>query len=154
MHYLARRLALSLLVLFGVSILIFTIVRLLPGDVIDMMIGTEGSMTANQQRIVRDRYGLNDAWPVQYVKWMGGILQGNLGTSFRTGQEVLPLIAARLPTTLELAFLAILLSSVVAIPLGVISALMRNGWADFWARLLGLVGLSIPNFWLATIMIL
>ena len=92
MQYLARRLALSVLVLFGVSILIFTIVRLLPGDVIDMMIGTEGSMSANQQRIVRERYGLNDAWPVQYVRWMGGILQGNLGKSFRTGQEVLPLI--------------------------------------------------------------
>src|SRR4051794_892230 len=154
MQYLLRRLALAVVVLFGVSILIFTIVRLLPGDVIDMMIGTEGSMTANQQRIVRDRYGLNDAWPVQYVKWMGGILQGNLGTSFRTGQDVLPLIASRLPTTLELAFLAVLLSTVIAIPLGVISALSRNGWTDFVARLVGLIGLSVPNFWLATILIL
>jgi len=154
MQYLARRLALSVLVLFGVSILIFTIVRLLPGDVIDMMIGTEGSMTANQQRIVREQYGLNDAWPVQYVKWLGGILQGNLGKSFRTGQEVLPLIAARLPTTLELAALSVLLSSAIAIPLGVISALSRNGWTDFFARLLGLIGLSVPNFWLATILIL
>jgi peptide/nickel transport system permease protein len=154
MQYLARRLALSVLVLFGVSILIFTIVRLLPGDVVDMIIGTEGTMTANQQRVVRERYGLNEAWPVQYVRWMGGIVQGNLGTSFRTGQDVLPLIAARLPTTLELAFLAIALSTVIAIPLGVISALSRNGWMDFLARLLGLVGLSIPNFWLATILIL
>src|SRR5882724_5300010 len=117
MQYLARRLALSLLVLVGVSILIFTIVRLLPGDAIDMMIGTEGSMTANQQRMVRDRYGLNDIWPVQYARWMGGILRGNLGTSFRTGQEVLPLIASRLPTTIELAVLAIVLSSLIAIPL-------------------------------------
>src|SRR5947207_15175032 len=115
MRYLARRLVLSVLVLFGVSILIFAIVRMLPGDVIDMMIGTEGSMSANQQRVVRDKYGLNDAWPVQYVRWMGGILQGNFGTSFRTGQEVLPLIAGRLPTTLELAFLAVVLSSVIAI---------------------------------------
>jgi peptide/nickel transport system permease protein len=154
MQYLARRLVLSVVVLFGVSILIFTIVRLLPGDVIDMMIGTEGSMTANQQQIVRERYGLNDSWPIQYLRWMGGILQGNLGKSFRTGQEVLPLIAARLPTTLELAFLAVVVSSAVAIPLGVVSALSRNGWTDFVARLVGLVGLSIPNFWLATILIL
>jgi len=154
MQYLARRLVLSLFVLFGVSILIFLMVRLLPGDVIDMMIGTEGSMTANQQRIVRDQYGLNDAWPVQYVRWLGGILQGNLGKSFRTGQEVLPLISARLPTTLELAALSLLLSSVIAIPLGVISALSRNGWTDFSARMLGLIGLSVPNFWLATILIL
>lgn len=154
MQYLARRLALSVLVLFGVSILIFTMVRLLPGDVIDMIIGTEGSMSANQQRIVREQYGLNDAWPVQYVRWMGGILQGNFGKSFRTQQDVLPLIAARLPTTIELSVLAILLSSVIAIPLGVISALSRNGWTDFVARLLGLIGLSVPNFWLATILIL
>jgi peptide/nickel transport system permease protein len=154
MQYLLRRLVLSVVVLFGVSILIFTIVRLLPGDVIDMMIGTEGNMSANQQRIVRERYGLTDSWPVQYVRWMGGILQGNLGTSFRTGQEILPLLAARLPTTLELAFLSIVLSSVIAIPLGVVSALSRNGWTDFVARFLGLVGLSIPNFWLATILIL
>src|SRR5688572_20166311 len=154
MQYLARRLALSVLVLFGVSILIFTMVRLLPGDVIDMIIGTEGSMTANQQRIVRDQYGLNDAWPVQYARWLGGILQGNLGKSFRTQQDVLPLLASRLPTTLELAALSILLSSAIAIPLGVISALSRNGWTDFIARLLGLIGLSVPNFWLATILIL
>ena len=154
MQYLAQRLALSVLVLFGVSILIFTMVRLLPGDVIDMIIGTEGSMSANQQRIVREQYGLNDAWPVQYVRWMGGILQGNFGKSFRTQQDVLPLIAARLPTTIELSVLAILLSSVIAIPLGVISALSRNGWTDFVARLLGLIGLSVPNFWLATILIL
>ncbi len=154
MQYLLRRLVLSVVVLFGVSILIFTIVRLLPGDVIDMMICTEGNMSANQQRIVRERYGLTDSWPVQYVRWMGGILQGNLGTSFRTGQEILPLLAARLPTTLELAFLSIVLSSVIAIPLGVVSALSRNGWTDFVARFLGLVGLSIPNFWLATILIL
>src|SRR5829696_5636462 len=113
MQYLLRRLALSVLVLFGVSILIFTIVRLLPGDVIDMMIGTEGSMSASQQQTVRERYGLNDAWPVQYVKWLGGIVQGNLGKSFRTGQDVLPLLAARLPTTLELAALSVLLSSAI-----------------------------------------
>src|SRR4051794_37702517 len=139
MQYLARRLALSFLVLFGVSVLIFTIVRLLPGDAIDMMIGTEGSMSASERAAARDRIGLNDAWPVQYVRWMGGILQGNLGKSFRTSQDVLPLIAARLPTTIELAVLAILLSSVIAIPLGVISALTPNGWTDLCARLLGLV---------------
>ena len=154
MQYLARRLVLSVLVLFGVSILIFLMVRLLPGDVIDMMIGTEGSMSANQQRLVREQYGLTDAWPVQYVRWLGGILQGNLGKSFRTSQDVLPLIVSRLPTTLELAGLSILLSSAIAIPLGVISALSRNGWTDFIARLLGLIGLSVPNFWLATILIL
>ena len=154
MQYLARRLALAVLVLFGVSILIFAIVRMLPGDVIDMMVGTEGTMSASERTQARERFGLNDALPVQYVRWMGGILQGNLGKSYRTEQEVLPLIVGRLPTTIELAALAVLLSSAIAIPLGVISALSRNGWTDFIARFLGLVGLSVPNFWLATILIL
>jgi peptide/nickel transport system permease protein len=154
MQYLARRLALSVLVLFGVSILIFAIVRMLPGDVIDMIVGTEGMMSASERTQARERFGLNDAWPVQYVRWMGGIVQGNLGKSYRTEQEVLPLIVGRLPTTIELAALAVLLSSAIAIPLGVISALSRNGWTDFIARFLGLVGLSVPNFWLATILIL
>jgi peptide/nickel transport system permease protein len=153
-RYVLRRLALSLVVLFGVSILIFTIVRLLPGDVIDIMIGTEGSMSAGQQRTVREQYGLNDAWPVQYVKWLGGVLSGNLGKSFRTQQEVTPLILARLPTTVELALLSVLLSTIIAIPLGAVSALARNGWTDFAARLLGLIGLSVPNFWLATLLII
>ncbi|MFN8637261.1 MAG: ABC transporter permease [Chloroflexota bacterium] len=154
MQYVLRRLALSVLVLFGVSILIFGIIRMLPGDVIDMMIGTEGTMSAGAQQAARERYGLNDAVPVQYVKWLGGIVQGNLGKSFRTGQEILPLIVTRLPTTIELAVLSVLLSSVIAIPLGVISALSRNGWTDFSARIFGLIGLSVPNFWLATILIL
>jgi peptide/nickel transport system permease protein len=154
MQYLARRLVLSVFVLFGVSILIFGIIRMLPGDAVDMIIGTEGSMSADAQRMARDRFGLNDILPVQYARWIGGIMQGNLGKSFRTSQDVLPLIASRLPTTLELAFLSILVSTVIAIPLGVISALSRNGWADLVARILGLIGLSVPNFWLATILIL
>ncbi|MDP8922055.1 MAG: ABC transporter permease [Chloroflexota bacterium] len=154
MQYVIRRLLLSVVVLFGVSILIFTIVRLLPGDVIDIMIGTEGSMSSSQQRAVRERYGLTDSWPVQYVRWMGGVLQGNLGESFRTGEKVMPIIVGRLPTTIELAALSVLLSSVIAIPLGVICATARNGWVDFVARLLGLAGLSVPNFWLATMLII
>src|ERR687885_722809 len=145
MQYVLRRLGLTLLVLFGTSILIFTIVRLLPGDVVDMIIGTEGSMSAGQQRTVREQYGLTDSWPVQYVRWLGGVLQGNLGTSFRTKQPVAPLIAARLPTTVELAFLSVLFSALIAIPLGVVSGIARNGRLDFVARFLGLVGLSVPN---------
>ena len=154
MRYVLHRLVLSVVVLFGVSILIFTIVRLLPGDVIDIMIGTEGSLSATQQRAVREQYGLNDTWPVQYVRWMGGVLTGNLGKSFRTNQEVLPIIVGRLPTTIELGVLSILLSSAIAIPLGMVCAMARNGWLDFVARLLGLVGLSLPNFWLATMLII
>ncbi len=154
MAYVLRRLALTLLVLLGTSILIFTIVRLLPGDVISIIIGTEGSMSASQQQQLREQYGLADSWPVQYLRWLGGLLQGNLGNSFRTSQPVLPLILSRLPTTLQLAAMAVALSALFAIPLGVICGVARNGRVDFVARFFGLVGLSVPNFWLATIMIM
>lgn len=154
MQYVIRRLALTVLVLFGVSILIFTIVRLLPGDVVDLIIGTEGSMTKSQEQSVRAAYGLDKPWPVQYVQWLSGVLRGNLGKSFRTDQAVLPLLLSRLPTTVELAFLSLCLSTAIAIPLGVISGIARNGAIDFIARFLGLIGLSVPNFWLATIFII
>lgn len=154
MGYFLRRLALAILVLVGVSIVIFVLDHLLPGDVVDIIIGTEGSMNASERAALRHQYGLDRSWPVQYLAWLGNLLRGNLGRSFRTDQPVLPLILGRLPTTLELAVLAVVLAVVVAIPLGTVSGLFRNGWADLAARVLGLVGLSIPNFWLATILII
>lgn len=154
MRYVLRRLALTLLVLFGISILIFTIVRLLPGDVVNIMIGTEGSMSASQQQKVREQFGLTDSWPVQYARWLGGVVTGNFGKSFRTQEDVLPLVVGRLPMTLQLAAMAIVLSSLIAIPLGVVSAVARNGPLDFASRLVGLTGLSVPNFWIATLLIL
>lgn len=154
MGYFLRRLALAILVLLGVSIVIFVLDHLLPGDVVDIIIGTEGSMSASERAALRHQYGLDRSWPVQYLAWLGNLLRGNLGRSFRTDQPVLPLILGRLPTTLELAVLAVVLAVVVAIPLGTVSGLFRNGWADLAARVLGLVGLSVPNFWLATILII
>lgn len=154
MTYFLRRIALAVLVLFGVSILIFVLDHLLPGDVVNIIVGTEGQLDASEQANLRHQFGLDQSWPVQYLAWLGNLLHGNLGQSFRTDQPVLPLILGRLPTTFELAALAVLLAVIVAIPLGTISGLWRNGWADLAARLLGLIGLSVPNFWLATLLII
>lgn len=154
MSYLLRRLALAVLVLIGVSIVIFTLDHLLPGDVVDIIVGTEGQLSASEQAGLRHQYGLDRSWPVQYVAWMGNLARGNLGRSFRTDQPVLPIILGRLPTTIELALLAIVLAVAIAIPLGTVSGLFRDGWLDFVARLLGLMGLSVPSFWLATLLII
>ena len=100
------------------------------------------------------RWGLSDPLPVQYVKWLGDLLKGDPGTSLRSGQPVGQLWRASLPVTLELAVLASLTATLVAVPLGVISAVKRDTGLDFAARVVGLIGLSLPNFWIATLALL
>lgn len=154
MPYLFNRLGMTLLVLFGTSVLIFAMVRLLPGDVVTMIIGAEGAMSAGQEQRVRAEYGLDQSWPVQYGRWVGGVLQGNLGRSFRTNEPVGSLLLGRLPTTLQLALFAVGASALIGVPLGVASALARDGRLDLLVRLVGLIGLSVPSFWLATILVM
>jgi peptide/nickel transport system permease protein len=98
--------------------------------------------------------GLSDPSPVQYVKWLGNLLQGDPGKSLRSGQPVGKILENALPITIELAILGLIISTVIAIPLGVISAVKRDTVFDFGARVGGLVGLSLPNFWVATLMLL
>ena len=155
MHkYLLRRIILLIPTLIGMSFLIFAMVRLLPGDIVDALVGLDPTFTEEQKDVLRESFGLNDPWPVQYVKWVGGMLQGDFGTSFRSREPITEQILRALPITIELAILAITFSLIVAIPLGVISALRQNSHMDFWARVAGLIGLSIPSFWLATLFLL
>jgi len=128
--------------------------RLLPGDVVQVMLGTEAQLGAEQRETLYRLLGLDAPLHVQYVRWLGAALTGDLGVSLRTAEPVARLIGQRLPVTLELAALATALAWVVAVPLGILAALRRNrGW-DGLAHLVGLVGLSVPNFWLATMLIL
>jgi len=136
------------------SFLIFAMVRLLPGDIVDALVGMDPTITAEQKFELRGSFGLNDPWPVQYVKWVGGIFRGDLGLSFRSREPIADHLVRALPITIELALLSILLSIVVAVPLGVISAVRQNSPMDFWARVAGLIGLSMPSFWLATLFLL
>src|SRR6266850_2099700 len=153
-RYVLRRLWLLFPTLIGMSLLVFCMLRLLPGDIVDVMAGGENaSMTGNKERL-REAFGLDKPVPVQYVTWLTNMAKGDLGTSFRSGEPIATILLRTLPITLELTLLAVILATLCAIPLGVVSAVLRESSFDYAARLAGLIGLSLPNFWLATLMLL
>jgi peptide/nickel transport system permease protein len=139
-------------VLFGISLVVFALVRLIPGDVVQILLGT----SASQQQIetLRRLFGLDQPLPVQFADWFSHVVRGDLGTSLRTGRPVLPDLVARFGVTLQLTLSSMLIALVVAIPLGITSAARRGHLWDAASRLLALIGLSIPNFWLGTLLIL
>src|SRR5438067_3786697 len=153
-QYVLRRIILLFPTLVGMSMLIFLMVRLMPADIVDALVGVDPTITPEAKAALRHSFGLDDPIPVQYVRWLTDIAHGDLGKSFRTREPITKSIIASLPITLELGFLAIVMSVIVAIPLGVLSAIKRNSRTDFWARAAGLIGLAFPNFWLATMFLL
>src|ERR671916_3163600 len=120
--YVLRRLLMLIPTLIGMSILIFLMLRLLPGDIVDIIAGPDAQTDNAARERLREVMGLSDPIPVQYVKWLRDLLTGNPGTSLRSGKPVSELLANALPVTLELAILATLIATSVAIPLGVLSA--------------------------------
>ena len=155
LSYIARRLLTVFLpTLLGISILVFGAMRLIPGNFVDIMLGLGADVSEEQRAAIAASYGLDRPLPVQYAIWLSGAVRGDLGQSLRTGEPVATVIRNRLPVTLELAALATLTSLLVAIPAGVISAVRRGGVIDALARLTALIGLSIPNFLLGTLLIL
>jgi peptide/nickel transport system permease protein len=152
--YVLRRLLLLIPTLIGMSLLIFVMLRLLPADVVDLMTGGDIAASAEAKQALREAFGLSDPLPIQYVKWVGGLFQGDLGKSLRTREPVSGILMRALPVTIELTILAVIMGTVTAIPLGVISAVRRDASIDYWSRVAGLIGLSFPNFWLATLALL
>jgi peptide/nickel transport system permease protein len=153
--YLARRLVTVFLpTLLGISVLVFAAMHLIPGDFVDVMIGLGPDVSQEQRDEIAHSYGLDKPVPVQYVIWLGNAVTGDLGHSLRTDEPVARVIVSRLPPTLELTFLATAASLLLAIPAGLISAVRRNGVVDILARIVALIGLSIPNFLLGTLLIL
>jgi peptide/nickel transport system permease protein len=152
--YAFGRILLLIPTLLGMSILIFLMLRLLPGDIVDIIAGADPQADTAARQQLREAMGLADPIPVQYVRWLGDLLQGDPGTSLRSGQPVSQLLLASLPITVELAVLATLIATIVAIPLGVVSAVKRDTGLDFAARVGGLIGLSLPSFWIATLALL
>ncbi|WP_099159822.1 ABC transporter permease [Virgibacillus ndiopensis] len=150
--YIIRRILMLFPVLFGVSIFIFIVMRIVPGDVAMTILGTDATPEALEQ--LRKDFGLNLPLYEQYFNWIGGVLTGDFGESMRTGQEVLPDILNRFKLTFELTFLSALISWFIAIPLGIIAAMKRNSNVDFGVRIISLLGVSVPNFALATVIIL
>jgi peptide/nickel transport system permease protein len=154
MRYLTRRAVSTVVALVGVSVLVFLLVRLLPGNIVDIIAGTEGQLSKVQRAAVLKEFGLDQPLPVQYLRWIGNMLQGNFGWSFRTGQPVAALIVSRLPLTIELALLAVLAVAVVGIPLGVAASASRSLRIRTLVQIIGVLGLSMPNFWVAILLII
>ncbi len=153
-RYLLGRLFWCVPVMLGASVLIFVLLRFLPGDVVDIILGSEGSATPEVRETIRRLFGLDQPIYVQYFVWLGAVLRGDLGSSLRTSEPVAGLLLSRLPITIELAVLSVAISVLLAVPLGVVAAVKRGGPVEHVARLVGLIGLSLPNFWLATMLIL
>jgi len=152
--YIARRLLSLILLLLGVSMLVFFSIRLIPGDVADIAFGMQYGDSPEAVAAFRRLYGLDQPIYKQYATWASNVLRGNFGYSIRTGRPILPDILARLSVSTELAAGAVLLSLLLGVPLGVLSARKQNSYCDFGIQALGLVGLSLPSFWWGTMMIL
>ena len=152
MRLLASRLAQMLPVALIVTVVIFGLTNLLPGDATITILGEQAS--AEQRALARTQYGLDDPVPVRYVTWVARAVQGDLGRSLRSGQPVTSMLRSRIPVTLELAALSILVAVVIGLPAGVLSARFRGGWVDVVASLVSLCGMAIPYFWLGVLLIL
>ncbi len=153
-RYLIRRLVAALPVLWGAVTLVFLIIRMVPGDAIQLFLGTQVEMTPEQMAELQRVFGLDRPVWGQYLDYVARIAQGDLGVSLRTARPVRDEIASRLPVTLELAVLAVTLAVGVAIPAGVAAATSRKRWVAPVLSVLALLGLSVPNFWLGTMLIL
>ena len=151
-EFLIQRSLISLVTLFLITVIVFAGVRMIPGDPARVMAGTEADAAGLEE--IRQKYGLRDPLPVQYVKWLGLALRGDLGESIRTRDSVLRLVGQKLPITLQLAAYSLLVALVIAIPVGVLAAVRRNTVWDYLASSVSLCGLSIPNFWLGIMLIL
>ena len=151
-EFLVKRLLTLLPTLLFVSMLIFGLQQLLPGDPAKILAGEEQDPTVFAH--LREKLHLDEPLPVRYLLWVGGVLQGDLGESVRTQQAVLPLILQKLPVTAELALLAFVIALVIGIPAGIVSAVARGTAWDWCANVFALWGLSTPNFWLGILMIL
>lgn len=154
MHHVIRRLFATVLSLFGVSILIFVLVRLLPGDIVTIIAGTEGQLSDAQRQEVLRQFGLDRPLPVQYALWIANMAQGNFGWSFRNGEPVATLLFSRLPLTIELAVLSVAVSSVFGLIFGIIASVNRRTTIKFGTQVFGLLGLSVPDFWIGVLLII
>jgi ABC-type dipeptide/oligopeptide/nickel transport system permease component len=151
-RYILKRFLLVIPTLLGVSILIFALVRLMPGDPATMYLGIENA-TAEQVALVRRSMGLDQSMPIQYFRYVEHALKGDLGISYGSRQPVAKLISERMPATTELGIAALLLALAVAIPVGVISAVRPYSWLDTSAMSAALVGISMPTFWVGLLFI-
>lgn len=152
--YIFRRLLWMFPILLGVSVLTFAMLKNVPGDPILRQLaaasrGGGGTLTQEDRERLREQYGLNDPLPIQYWNWLKEVLQGNLGYSYERNVPVREMILERLPNTMKLAGVSLVLTLLIALPLGILSAVKQNTWVDYSLTLFSFIGISVPSFWLA-----
>lgn len=152
--YLTRRLLLALPTILGVLIAVFLLIRLVPGDVVTQLVGLEATISPKRVEELRRLFGLDRSLPVQFSEYLSGVLQGDLGKSLRTGLPVGRELLRRFPVTIQLAAMGLLVALVIGVPVGIMAAVKRGRAADYLATGFVLLGLSVPSFWLAILLIL
>jgi len=153
--YIAKRLLLVVPTLLGVASLVFLIMRVIPGDVALLILGGDaGAIDPKQLAAMRQQLGLDQPLLVQFGHWLWGVVQFDFGTSLWTGQPVLEELLIRLPLSLQLAFMATIVSVLIAIPLGMLAAVRQDTWVDYLVRVISIGGLAIPSFWIGILCIL
>lgn len=152
-RYVAQRVFLGVVSILGLTIVVFVFLRAIPGDTAVLILGPDSAASEEDVRLLREELGLDDPLPVQYLRWLGDIVQADLGKSLFTGRTVTDEVSNRVETTLELAALALLISFVVGVTTGTASALWRGTIQEQFIRFFSLMGLAIPNFWLGTMVV-
>jgi peptide/nickel transport system permease protein len=152
--YIAQRLSIALLTLFGMSVVIFVLLRLAPGDIVDILFSTGGYVNPAERQAIMRELGIDRPIWVQYVDWLRQIFSGDLGKSYRYDLPAWEIIKPLFPVTLELAALSLIIAVLLGVPTGVISAVRQDTTLDYALRVFSLAGLSMPSFWLGMVIIL
>src|SRR5271165_2212866 len=152
--YLIRRLLLMILTLFGISVLIFVLLRIVPGNIADILFDAAGMVSAAEKHKLETELGLDKPIVVQYVDWIGGLARGDFGYTYVSEQPALQEILPRIPVTAKLAGLALMFAIAFGVPLGVVSAVRQNTALDYVLRVVSLSGLSLPSFWLGLLILM
>ena len=155
LRYILHRILLMIPTLLGVAILVFFLLRIMPGDIVEvMLLGEGGAVPQHVIEAERVRLGLDQPIYVQFFKWMAGVAQGDFGYSMWTGKPVAYEIGIRFELSLQVALMATVLAVLIALPLGTLSAIFKDTWIDYTVRVISIAGLAIPSFWLGMIIIL
>ena len=152
--YIVRRTLLMILTLVGMSIIIFALLRLVPGNIADILFDSAGFVDPQEKALLEEELGLADPIPVQYWNWIWGLMRGDLGFSYVSELPAWDEIAPRIPITAKLAIPALFFSVLFGLPLGVLSAVNQNSWLDYVLRVISLSGLSLPSFWLGLLILM
>jgi len=152
--YVGRRLLLTVPALFGVALVVFLLMRAIPGDVVTGLVGIGENISPERMAELRRIFGIDLPIHVQFGQWLGAALQGDLGSSLRTGRSISGDLALRFPVTVQLSFMSLAIALLLAVPLGILAARFRGRWPDYLGSAFVLVGLSVPSFFLGILLIL